>query len=223
MDIDGFGEKLVDQLVEKGHIMSVADIFNITHDQLASLERMGEKSATNVISAIDAAKSTTFARFIYALGIRNVGEHSGKVLERAFSGNLERLISVTVTDLIRIHEIGEVMAQSIINFLADPTNLHLIQSCLDSGVSFEMVEEIKASGITEKIFVFTGSLLKFTRKEAQEMVEKLGARASGSVSKKTDFVVAGPGAGLKLDSANLLDIDVLTEEEFLKMMKELEK
>jgi DNA ligase (NAD+) len=223
MDIDGFGEKLVDQLVEKGHIMSVADIFKITHDQLASLERMGEKSATNVISAINVAKATTFARFIHSLGIRNVGEHSGKVLERAFSGNLEKLTSTTVTDLIRIHEIGEVMAQSIVDFFADPTNLYLVQSCLDSGVSFERVEEIKASGITEKIFVFTGSLLKFTRKEAQGMVEKLGARASGSVSKKTDFVVAGPGAGSKLDSANLLKIDVLTEEEFLKMMKELEK
>ena len=222
MDIDGFGEKLVDQLVEKGHIMSVADIFKITHDQLASLERMGNKSATNVITAIDAAKSTTFARFIHALGIRNVGEHSGKVLQQSFSGNVEKLTSATVTDLTRIHEIGEIMAQSIVDFFTDPTNLHLIQSCLDSGVSFEMVEEIKASGITGKIFVFTGSLLKFTRKEAQGMVEKLGARASGSVSKKTDFVVAGPGAGSKLDSANLLNIEVLTEEEFLKMMKELE-
>ena len=222
MDIDGFGEKLVDQLVEKGHIMSVADIFKITHDQLASLERMGNKSATNVITAIDAAKSTTFARFIHALGIRNVGEHSGKVLQQSFSGNVEKLTSATVTDLTRIHEIGEIMAQSIVDFFTDPTNLHLIQSCLDSGVSFEMVEEIKPSGITGKIFVFTGSLLKFTRKEAQGMVEKLGARASGSVSKKTDFVVAGPGAGSKLDSANLLNIEVLTEEEFLKMMKELE-
>ena len=125
--------------------------------------------------------------------------------------------------LTQIHEIGKVVAQSIIDFFADPTNLYLIQSCLDSGVSFETVEEIKPSGITGKIFVFTGSLLKFTRKEAQRMVEKLGARASGSVSKTTDFVVAGPGAGSKLDSANLLNIDVLTEEEFLKMMKELEE
>ena len=222
MDIDGFGEKLVDQLVEKGHIMSVTDIFKITHDQLTSLERMGNKSATNVITAINAAKSTTFAKFIHALGIRNVGEHSSKVLQKFFSGNIEKLTSATVTDLTRIHEIGEIMAQSIVDFFTDPTNLHLIQSCLDSGVSFEMVEEIKASGITGKIFVFTGSLLKFTRKEAQGMVEKLGARASGSVSKKTDFLVAGPGAGSKLDSANLLNIEVLTEEDFLNMMKELE-
>ncbi len=222
MDIDGFGEKLVDQLVEKGHVMSVADIFKITHNQLASLERMGDKSATNVITAIDAAKSTTFARFIHALGIRNVGEHSGKVLQQAFSGSLEKLSNATVKDLTRIYEIGDVMAQCVVDFFADPTNLHLIQSCLDSGISFEKVEKIQASGITGKIFVFTGSLLKFSRKEAHVMVEKLGARASGSVSKKTDYVVAGPGAGSKLDNANLLDIDVLTEEEFLKMMKELE-
>ena len=222
LDIDGFGEKLVEQLVEKGHIMSVADIFKITHEQLASLDRMGNKSATNIIQAINASKSTTFARFIHALGIRNVGEHSGKVLQKAFFGNIEKLTSAKIKDLTQIHEIGEVVAQSIIDFFADPTNLHAVQSCLDSGVSFETIEEIKPSGITGKIFVFTGSLLKFTRKEAQEMVEKLGARASGSVSKKTDFVVSGPGAGSKLDKANLLNIEVLTEDEFLDMMKEIE-
>ena len=223
MDIDGFGEKLVNQLVEKGHIMSVADIFKITHDQLASLERMGDKSATNVITAIKAAKSTTFARFLHALGIRNVGEHSGKVLERAFSGSLDQLSNASVNELTKIHEIGDVMAQCIVDFFGDSTNLHLIQSCLDSGISFKKVDKIQKSGITGKIFVFTGSLLKFSRKEAHDMVEKLGARASGAVSKKTDYVVAGPGAGSKLDNANLLNIEVLTEEEFLKMMKELEK
>ena len=222
MDIDGFGEKLVNQLVEKGLIMSVADIFNVTHAQLANLERMGDKSAANVISAINASKPTTLARFIHALGIRNVGEHSGKVLQKAFSGDIVKLTSATLIDLTKIHEIGEVMAQSIVDFFKDPTNFHLIQTCLDSGVSFKMVEQIKTSGITGKIFVFTGSLLKFTRKEAQGMVEKLGARASGSVSKKTDYLVAGPGAGSKLDSANLLDIDVLTEQEFLKMMEKIE-
>jgi len=222
MDIDGFGEKLVDQLVEKGLIMSVADIFKITHDQLASLDRMGNKSAANVIQAINASKPTTFARFIHALGIRNVGEHSGKVLQKAFFGDIEKLATANIKDLTQIHEIGEVVAQNIIDFFEDPTNLHLVQSCLDSGVSFEIVEEIKPSGITGKIFVFTGSLLKFTRKEAQEMVEKLGARASASVSKKTDFVVSGPGAGSKLDTANQLNIEVLTEDEFLNMMQEIE-
>jgi len=223
MDIDGFGEKLVDQLVEKGHIVSVADIYKLTHDQLASLDRLGDKSATNLITAIENSKSTTFARFIHSLGIRNVGEHSGRVLERAFSANIKNLSFASLEDLTRIHEIGDVMAQCIVNFFADPTNHHLVQTCLDSGISFETVEEIVESGITGKIFVFTGSLLKFTRKEAQGMVEILGARASGSVSKKTDYVVAGPGAGSKLDNANLLGVDVLTEEEFLTMMKELEK
>ncbi len=223
MDIDGFGEKLVDQLVEKGHIVSVADIYKLTHDQLASLDRLGDKSATNLITAIENSKSTTFARFIHSLGIRNVGEHSGRVLERAFSANIKNLSFASLEDLTRIHEIGDVMAQCIVNFFVDPTNHHLVQTCLDSGISFETVEEIVESGITGKIFVFTGSLLKFTRKEAQGMVEILGARASGSVSKKTDYVVAGPGAGSKLDNANLLGVDVLTEEEFLTMMKELEK
>lgn len=221
MDIDGFGEKLVEQLVEKGHIMSVADIFKITHDQLANLDRMGNKSAANIIQSINASKATTFARFIHALGIRNVGEHSGKILQKAFLGDIEKLAATNIKDLTKIHEIGEVVAQNIIDFFADPTNLHIVQSCIDSGVSFEVVEKIKPSGITGKIFVFTGSLLKFTRKEAQEMVEKLGARASASVSKKTDFVISGPGAGSKLDKANLLNIEVLTEDEFLNMMKEI--
>ncbi len=222
MDIDGFGEKLVDQLVEKGHIVSVADIFKITHEQLVSLERMGEKSATNVLNAIEKSKSTTFARFIHALGIRNVGEHSGKILERAFGGDIEKLFTTSLEKLTHIHEIGHIMAQSIVDFFADPTNHYLIQSCIDSGVSFKEVEEIVESGITSKIFVFTGSLLKFSRKEAHGMVEKLGARASGSVSAKTDYVVAGPGAGSKLDKANMLGIEVLTEEEFLSLIKKLE-
>jgi DNA ligase (NAD+) len=212
----------VDQLVEKGHIVSVADIFKITHEQLVSLERMGEKSATNVINAIEKSKSTTFARFVHALGIRNVGEHSGKILERAFGGDIEKLFTTSLEKLTHIHEIGHIMAQSIVDFFADPTNHYLIQSCIDSGVSFKEVEEIVESGITSKIFVFTGSLLKFSRKEAHGMVEKLGARASGSVSAKTDYVVAGPGAGSKLDKANMLGIEVLTEEEFLSLIKKLE-
>ncbi len=223
MDIDGFGEKLVDQLVEKGHIVSVADIYKITHEQLISLDRMGEKSATNVINAIEKSKSTTFARFIHALGIRNVGEHSGKILERAFGGDIEKLFTTSLEKLTNIHEIGHIMAQSIVDFFSDPTNHYLIQSCIDSGVSFKEVEEIIESGITKKVFVFTGSLLKFSRKEAHGMVEKLGARASGSVSAKTDYVVTGPGAGSKLDKANMLGVEVLTEEEFLSLIKNLDQ
>jgi DNA ligase (NAD+) len=221
MDIDGFGEKLVDQLVEKGHVLSVADIFKLTNEQLISLERMGEKSAANVIDSIEHSKSTTFARFIHALGIRNVGEHSGKVLERAFSADIEKLSHAALEDLTVIHEVGDIMAHSIVDFFNDPTNLHLVHNCLDSGIRFEEVADIVETGITHKIFVFTGSLLKFTRKEAHNMVEQKGGRASGSVSTKTDYVVAGPGAGSKLDKAHELGVEVLTEEEFLHLIKNM--
>ena len=220
MDIDGFGTKLVDQLVTIGLINNVSDIFQLTLDSLSTLDRMAEKSAQNIIDAIETAKATTLARFIHALGIRNVGEHASKVLEKSFSGNLEALMHTDMETLTAIHEIGDVMAESIINFFHEDNNQKVIQACVDAGISFSKVEQIKESIYTGKIFVFTGSLEKFSRSDAKEMVEKIGARASGSVSSKTDFLVAGPGAGSKLDKANELDIPILSEVEFLEMMKE---
>ena len=219
MDIDGFGEKLVDQLVEKGHIMSVADIFNITHDQLASLDRMGNKSATKVISAIAIAKPTTFARFIHALGIRNVGEHASKVLEKSFSGSLEELIDSDIDQLTAIYEIGDIMAKSICNFFQESNNRKIIQACLDAGIQFAKMEKIQESEYMGKTFVFTGSLGQLSRKDAKSMVEKLGARASNTVSSKTDFVIAGASAGSKLENAQKLKIYILSEDEFLEMME----
>ena len=221
MNIDGLGEKLINKLVENGIIRSVADIYDLKPEQLSRLERMGEISAQNTIDAIGKSKQSTLSRFVYALGIRNVGKHSAKILERIFSGNLETLMNSTFDDLISIHEIGSVMAQSILDFFNDTSNKLIIQKCLDSGIVFEEVEFVKQSEITGKIFVFTGSLEKFTRTEAQHMVEKLGARASGSVSSKTNFLVSGPGAGSKLIKAEDLKIQILTEQEFLTMMEKL--
>tara|TARA_Y100000590_G_scaffold215425_1_gene244136 strand:- start:247 stop:2247 length:2001 start_codon:yes stop_codon:yes gene_type:complete len=220
MDIDGFGTKLVDQLVTIGLINNVSDIFQLTLDSLSNLDRMAEKSAQNIMDAIETAKATTLARFIHALGIRNVGEHASKVLEKSFSGNLEALMHTDMETLTAIHEIGDVMAESIINFFHEDNNQKVIQACVDAGISFSKVEQIKESIYTGKIFVFTGSLEKFSRSDAKEMVEKIGARASGSVSSKTDFLIAGPGAGSKLDKAKELDIPILSEVEFLEMMKE---
>ena len=220
MDIDGFGTKLVDQLVTIGLINNVSDIFQLTLDSLSTLDRMAEKSAQNIIDAIETAKATTLARFIHALGIRNVGEHASKVLEKSFSGNLEALMHTDMETLTAIHEIGDVMAESIINFFHEDNNQKVIQACVDAGISFSKVEQIKESIYTGKIFVFTGSLEKFSRSDAKEMVEKIGARASGSVSSKTDFLIAGPGAGSKLDKAKELDIPILSEVDFLEMMKE---
>ncbi len=220
MDIDGFGEKLVEQLVEEKLILSVADIFTLDVEQLEELDRMANKSANNIVSAIHESKQTTMARFVHALGIRNVGEHSGKVLERAFSGDIHSLMHTDVEALKNIHEIGDIMAESIVTFFADVDNLHVVSSCLESGIQFAKVEPPTETQFSGKVFVFTGSLEQFTRKEASEMVEKLGARASGSVSKKTDYVVAGPNAGSKLTKAKELGIAVLTENEFLELTKE---
>ena len=218
MDIDGFGTKLVDQLVEKKLVQNVADIYSLNLDPLSELERMAEKSAQNIMDAITASKKSSMARFIHALGIRNVGVHAAKVLEKSFGGNLENLMNADIEALTAIHEIGGIMAESIINFFQDDTNQKVITACLQAGVQFDEVEPIQESEFTGKTFVFTGSLEKFSRKDAQSMVEKLGARASGSVSSKTDYLVAGPGAGSKLKKAEELNISIYSEDEFLELI-----
>ncbi|NOZ74092.1 MAG: NAD-dependent DNA ligase LigA, partial [FCB group bacterium] len=220
LDIDGLGTKIIDQLVEQGVIRSVDDLFRLTPDQLAGMERLGEKSAANLIRALDASKSTTVARFIYALGIRNVGEHAAKVLSRAFGGDLAAILTADRETLEAIPEIGPVMADSIRNFLEDDENLRVIHTLLDAGIHFETPEPAGDQRLTGKTFVFTGALTQFTRSEAKAMVEREGGRASGSVSAKTDYVVAGPGAGSKLVRARELDIPVLTEDEFLELIDE---
>ena len=218
MDIDGFGTKLVDQLVEKKLMKNVANIYSLSLDQLSELERMAEKSAQNIMDAITASKKSSMARFIHALGIRNVGVHAAKVLEKSFGGNLENLMNADIEALTAIHEIGGIMAGSIINFFQDDTNQKVITACLQAGIQFDEVEPILESVFTGKTFVFTGSLEKFSRKDAQSMVEKLGARASGSVSSKTDYLVAGPGAGSKLKKAEELNISIYSEDEFLELI-----
>ena len=219
MDIDGFGTKLVDQLVEKGMLKNIADIYTLTLNQLAGLDRMAEKSAQNILDSIQSSKHTTMARFLHALGIRNVGEHASKVLEKYYSGNLEKLMSSDREELTCIFEIGDIMAESIHGFFRDTTNQEIVSSCLQAGISFEKVEAMQTSPFSGKTFVFTGSLEKFSRKEAQTMVEKIGGRVSGSVSSKTDFLVAGPGAGSKLKNAKRLNVPIFSEEKFLDLIQ----
>jgi len=218
MDINGFGTKLVDQLVEKNLVKNIADIYSLNIDQLSKLERMAEKSAQNIMAAITASKKSSMARFIHALGIRNVGVHASKVLEKSFGGKLENLMNADIEALTAIHEIGSIMAESIINFFQDDTNQKVITACLQAGIQFDKVEPIQESEFTGKTFVFTGSLEKFSRKDAQYMVENLGARASGSVSSKTDYLVAGSRAGSKLKKAEELNISIYSEDEFLELI-----
>ena len=218
LDIDGFGTKLVDQLVEIGRINSVDQLFGLTAEELAGLERMGDKSAANIIAAIEAAKRTTFARFVYALGIRNVGEHLSRVLERELAGDIQRFMTSTIDELITIDEVGPIVAECVVRFWSDSTNRSIVEACLAAGVKLDEPVVLPGLDLSGKTFVFTGSLEQFTRSQAKEMVENLGGRASGSVSTKTDYVVAGPGAGSKLKKAEELDITVLSENEFLELI-----
>jgi len=219
LDIDGFGEKLVDQLVDKKLILTVDDIFKLNFDDLVNLDRMAEKSALNILSAIQNSKQTTFARFVYALGIRNVGAHLSKVLEKAFVGDIEKFMNVAAEELEAIDEVGPIVAETITKFLSNCTNTDVIESCLSLGIRLKIIEGPKSQVLQGKTFVFTGALTQFSRNEAKEMAEADGGKVSGSVSKNTDFVVAGPGAGSKLKKATELDIPVLSEAEFLDMLK----
>ena len=219
LDIDGFGEKLVDQLVDKKLILTVDDIFKLNFDDLVNLDRMAEKSALNILSAIQNSKQTTFARFVYALGIRNVGAHLSKVLEKAYMGDIEKFMNGTIEELEAIDEVGPIVAETITKFLSNCTNTDVIESCLSLGIRLKIIEGPKSQVLQGKTFVFTGALTQFSRNEAKEMAEADGGKVSGSVSKNTDFVVAGPGAGSKLKKATELDIPVLSEAEFLDMLK----
>jgi DNA ligase (NAD+) len=219
LDIDGFGEKLVDQLVDKKLILTVDDIFKLNFDDLVNLDRMAEKSALNILTAIQDSKQTTFARFVYALGIRNVGAHLSKVLEKAFVGDIEKFMNAEEEELEAIDEVGPIVAETITTFLSNCTNTDVIESCLSLGIRLKKVEEPKSLLLQGKTFVFTGALTQFSRNEAKEMTEAHGGKVSGSVSKNTNFVVAGPGAGSKLKKATELDIPVLSEAEFLDMLK----
>ncbi len=219
MDIDGIGSKLVDQLVETELVKTVNDLFTLSYEDLLPLERMADKSARNILNAINASKKTTFAKFLYAIGIRNVGEHLSKVLEKYFQGDFQRFMETSAEELETIYEVGKIVADGIVRFWSDSENIRIVESCFRSGVELVDVqtslEDQRFSGMT---FVFTGSLEIFTRKDAGEMVEKHGGRSSGSVSKKTNYVVAGPGAGSKLKKAESLDIPVLSEKEFLELL-----
>ena len=219
LDIDGFGEKLVDQLVDKKLILTVDDIFKLNFDDLVNLDRMAEKSALNILTAIQDSKQTTFARFVYALGIRNVGAHLSKVLEKAFVGDIEKFMKAAEEELEAIDEVGPIVAETITTFLSNCTNTNVIESCLSLGIRLKKVEKPKSLLLQGKTFVFTGALTQFSRNETKEITEAHGGKVSGSVSKNTDFVVAGPGAGSKLKKATELNIPVLSEAEFFDMLK----
>ena len=219
MDIDGLGEKLVDQLVDKGLVKDLADLYFLKKEDLVKLERMGEKSAENLLRAIEESKNRSLDRVLYGLGIRYVGEHMARVLIDHF-GSIEALKNATYEDLIQIPEVGPVVAQSVVTFFRQPENLKLLERLKQAGVRLEQApeERKKSDLLAGKTFVFTGALKSFTREEAQRLVEELGGRAASSVSRKTDYVVVGENPGSKAQRARELGIPMITEEEFKRMI-----
>ena len=212
MDIEGLGEKLVDQLVDANLLHAVDDIYKLDVTTLASLERMAQKSAQNVVDAINKSKQTTLARFIYALGIRNVGESTAKDLSAHF-GSLQALLNADFEALLEVNDVGPIVAESILQFFGEPHNRQVIDSMRALGVHWaEHVGKQQATGVLQgKVLVLTGTLPNLSRDEAKALIEAAGGKVSGSVSKKTDFVVAGAEAGSKLESAQTLGVSVINE------------
>ena len=217
LDVDGFGEKLVDQLVDKELIHTFDDIFTLRFDDLVNLERMAEKSAHNILSSIEKSKKTTFARFVYALGIRNIGSHLSKVLEDHFQSDLEKFQSTTFEELENINEVGPIVADAIVRFWSDESNTAIVSNCIERGVEFMQRSNSLDKRFDNLSFVFTGTLKKLKRDDAKKIVESYGGRVSSSVSKKISYLVAGESAGSKLDKARDLGVKVVTELEFLDM------
>ena len=220
MDIDGLGDKLVELLVDRGLIYSPADLYELTAAKIADLDRMGEKSAQNLIDAIAASRQTTLGKFLFALGIREVGEATGQTLARNF-GSLEAIIEADQDALLEVDDIGPVVAYYIRDFFRNPDNLSIINALRESGVSWDDID-ISAQDsqpLKGQTWVLTGGMEIMSRAEAKDRLQERGAKVAGSVSAKTSQVVAGPGAGSKLTKAQSLDIPVLDEQQFLAFLE----
>ena len=219
LDIEGLGDKLVEQLVDAAIVRTPADLYKLGLLKLAALERMAEKSAANILAAVEKSKATTLARFIFALGIRNVGETTAKDLARHF-GNLDALLAADADSLQQVPDVGPVVAASILRFFAEPHNIEVIEQLRAAGVNWPEGESVAAanSPLAGKTFVLTGALPTLTRDEAKDMIEALGGKVAGSVSKKTDYVVAGAEAGSKLDKAQALGLTILDETQFRELI-----
>ncbi|MDD2320512.1 MAG: NAD-dependent DNA ligase LigA [Geobacteraceae bacterium] len=221
MDIEGLGDKNVEQLLRLGLVKTVADLYTLTKDDFMRFDRMGDKLAGKLLTALDNSKKRELYRFIFALGIRNVGQHTAKLLAAAF-GSIDNLAKASETELLSVREVGPLVAQSIMAFFSNPRNMEAIQRMKDAGLQPITAEKRLGGKFAGQNFVFTGSLTRLTRNAAKQLVENAGGHATGSVSRKTDFVVAGADAGSKLDKARELGIQVISETELLEMLEDEE-
>ncbi|MBS1853679.1 MAG: NAD-dependent DNA ligase LigA [Acidobacteria bacterium] len=218
MNIEGMGDALVNQLTDKGLVKNVAGIYKLTKDDLLSLERMGDKSAQNVLDEIEASKKLPLERVIFGLGIRFVGERTAQFLAEHF-GSMDALMQANLEELQEVNEVGPRIAESILEFFAEPKNRELVEQLRKAGLAFTGKKKERGTKLAGKTFVLTGTLGHFTRDEAKKLIEDAGGRVSGSVSKKTDYVVAGSEAGSKLDKAKELGVAVIDEEEMARLLR----
>ena len=218
MDIDGLGSAIVEQLIQKGLVRSPADIYYLTFEDIKSLWQKGETAATKLLAAIEASKEQDLSRLIYALGIRQVGAKTGKVLASSF-GSIDGLMAATVEELTQVPDVGGITAGFIADWFAQPQSRNMVEKLRQAGVNFESKRVLTDSRFAGMTFVLTGALTKFTRDEATEKIELLGGKAAGSVSKKTTYVVVGENAGSKERKARELGITILSEDQFLEMIQ----
>jgi DNA ligase (NAD+) len=216
MNIDGMGESLVNQLIERGLVKNVADIYDLTKKDLLSLDRFADKSAQNILDEIENSKKLSLERVIYGLGIRMVGERTAQFLAEHF-GSMESIANASVEELQNVNEVGPRIAESIAEFFSNAANQKLIDRLGNAGLAFRGKKKERGTKLAGKTFVLTGTLAHFTRDEAKKMIEDAGGKVSGSVSKKTDYVVAGADAGSKLDKAKELGVAVIGEKEMEKL------
>lgn len=218
MDIEGLGISVCESLINSGLVKTAADLYSLDKEKVAALERMGNKSAENLIAAIDRSREAGLARLLCAFGIRQVGQKAAKVLA-AYFPNLDRLMEANTEELTKIPDIGGITAGFIAEWFKNPQSMHLIKRLREAGVSFESREEKRDSRFAGMTFVLTGALQKYTRDEATALIESCGGKTSSSVSKKTSFVLAGENAGSKLTKAENLGVKVISEEEFADLLK----
>ena len=217
LDIEGLGEKIVDQLVDQNLVRTPADLYRLGFSAIANLERMGDKSADNLIQAINQSRNTTLARFIFALGIRHVGETTAKDLANHYQ-SMHALMDAGLEDLLTVKDVGPVVADSIVSFMEEVHNREVIEQLLASGMQLSVEKKVISAAVAGKTFVLTGTFPSLSRDQAKDLLEKAGAKVAGSVSKKTDYVVAGTDAGSKLSKAEELGITVIDEQKLLMLL-----
>jgi DNA ligase (NAD+) len=218
MEIDFLGAKTVAQLVEKGLVADLSDLYGLKREDLLELEGFADKSADNLLSAIEASKRARLDRFVYALGIPNVGQHVARVLASHF-GSLEALAAATQEELVSVHEVGEEVARAVVDYFADGRNREVIERMKARGLELEWETTQREKKLQGAKIVFTGALQHLQRDEAKQLVEDLGGRVTSSVSKNTSFVVVGESPGSKAEKAKELGVKVLTEREFLELVR----